>query len=1099
MRAITFWALGLLASACAVTASPAGRLPPAARNALTDEVILNRAVLLDAAIDVMALVAIAPPASPAEWDKQARALGGCLITCSPEIGYIRVRLPVEKLADFARLDGITAYRVDGSARSTQNVAIPARPAVVPVPEPTEIGPRLNLASLPAESPLSAAVSVGAPEFLRQHPTFDGRGVGVFIAEGTGFPHHPSLNRARDRQGGEIAKLAGVVVIPAVDAVGDPALRPLPTLLEQREQEVAPVKITTDASGRFRHRGRSCVAPAAGAYWIIEHLPRNGIFPLDYRVLVLWKEGERRAWVDYHGDGDFRRVRPLRDFNDSGEFGFLDRTVDSGPATPGLQPNSFFVVFDPKSGWPWFGAEGGGGHATAVASYVAGHEFGGGGIGSAAPSARIVYSFSGDRSYRVSRILESLIEAAKRPDVDILQAAISLNTFEKGESFDDLVMDRVIDRWQKPLFWSSGNSSAGVDSAEGGTSRLSAGVGGYVSRETLRALAGYEHLTKADYPLYSRGPTRIGLMKPDFLAPCIGLVPTAFGMTAGDIDHMPTALQPRPPPGYFVSSGTSCASPVAAAVCASLVSAAKQQGLPHEAARLLWAMKAGARFLPDWPANGQGAGLIELPAAWERFHRSAAWPLWRVAPQIEVSAPIAHRWQQILQQPPEGAGLYEREGWTAGQSACRTIKLTRRAGPKETLRYRLAWLGNKGTFSLDSKEARIDLPLDQEREVTVSISPASTGLHSAHLTLVDDTTGEPVHWISFAIVAAASLDAGREFSAEIRGSRGILESVSMPVSVPGGTRALRVEVTSEGGAFNLLTGSGPLQPEASVPANSMTTPTTLFSPDYFQKNARGVRLMAQPAAGVWEFVALDGKAAHIEKLPETLNRHMVKWTALAAGVDASIVPGEGPQTRVRLKLQNLMGKLEGARAAVEIGASRTSEHTAPGDGQPAVVPFTVEPFTQTLVLSAKAAGTALKLYVYRRGPEQQDQLLAIPLEATNRFQMRRPKPGNWCVVVRSDIGEAWDGAFTLEQIATFPSLGSVKNSSPANARVIGDTWEETVELTWRKDLLPAGFDPVALVEVRDEAGEKTERANSPDTVAQRPVALGWTVLPLPRAK
>ena len=48
----------------------------------------------------------------------------------------------------------------------------------------------------------------------------------------------------------------------------------------------------------------------------------------------------------------------------------------------------------------------------------------------------------------------------------------------------------------------------------------------------------------------------------------------------------------------------------------LISAAKQTGVPFDAARLRWAVTSSARYLSGYGAYEQGSGLFQIGSAWE---------------------------------------------------------------------------------------------------------------------------------------------------------------------------------------------------------------------------------------------------------------------------------------------------------------------------------------------------------------------------------------------------------------------------------------------------------------------------------------------------
>src|SRR5260370_15285682 len=160
--------------------------------------------------------------------------------------------------------------------------------------------------------------------------------------------------------------------------------------------------------------------------------------------------------------------------------------------------------------------------------------------------------------------------------------------------------------------------------------------------------------------------------------------------------------------------------MAAGGAALLISAAKQNHVAYSPERLRWAMRASAKYLPNYPAYRQGTGLLQLEAAW-KFLNSAV-----DSPEITAEAPVHHETSRFLKTPDRGLGLYERAGWTAGQSGERTITLTRRTGPVAPQHYQVSWLGNDGTFQT---RASVELPLSEPMSIRIRIQPRRSGVDS----------------------------------------------------------------------------------------------------------------------------------------------------------------------------------------------------------------------------------------------------------------------------------------------------------------------------------------------------------------------------------
>src|SRR5581483_3632034 len=186
-----------------------------------------------------------------------------------------------------------------------------------------------------------------------------------------------------------------------------------------------------------------------------------------------------------------------------------------------------------------------------------------------------------------------------------------------------------------------------------------------------------------------GPAGDGGLKPEILSPS-ELISTDAGYKPPEKRKGIYEL----PPGYSIAGGTSTAGPTASAAAALLISAAKQSNVPYDAARIRVALLSSARYIPAIPAYKQGNGLVQVEAAWKMLEAMNG----KFDPvEIQSRAPVRTAISGDLATPNEGRGIYEREGWSVGQSESRTITFTRKSGPAEAMTYRIEWVGNDGSY------------------------------------------------------------------------------------------------------------------------------------------------------------------------------------------------------------------------------------------------------------------------------------------------------------------------------------------------------------------------------------------------------------------
>jgi len=184
--------LAAVASACALyggshtaiaTAEAEGQAPPRDIFSRNDHLLIARAIA--GGVKTATILIAAKPDHIADVRRRVHALGGAVKYEADELGYLRVRVPLDRIgqldgpdievADFAASDQFgpsyhTVRPFMGIQRSTSS----GRQASADTPLQ-----RFELPHGTGESnPYSGTKDVGQPAFLAAHPTFDGRGVRV---------------------------------------------------------------------------------------------------------------------------------------------------------------------------------------------------------------------------------------------------------------------------------------------------------------------------------------------------------------------------------------------------------------------------------------------------------------------------------------------------------------------------------------------------------------------------------------------------------------------------------------------------------------------------------------------------------------------------------------------------------------------------------------------------------------------------------------------------------------------------------------------------------------------------------------------------------
>lgn len=1009
-----------------------------------------------------------------------------------ELGYFRVRARVDYALALTRNDQIDRFLIaqESSADSPYGSNLEINFSRLILPDAKEAKRRMEIDDLRAGAPELAVSSIGLAEFQSLHPSFDGRGTEVAIIEGVGVLDHPALQDDGRGNGRKIVRILSPHYYgpSPCRTEGNVANR----LYDSRES--GGVQVLTDKTGQFSAFGRTFTLPESGSFCAVEVELRKGGFlpPAGLRVAIVWRRGRHNAWVDVNGDGDLSHVAPTEDFNRGGKLVHIPTLRPSWEnkngvvytyETPSLP---VAMVFDDAGIPRLFGNEG---HATMTSSLAAARLF------SAAPEAGIVFVPANS----LATALEGVIQAAQDSEIGSISASIGYaQHMPTGQSFDAVLLDRVIRLYRKPVFWAAGDdpSEMGTVESQSAASRVMS-VGAYEAGETIEKLSG-QNPPQRDYVGESSwGPSALGGMKPNLLAPALGLAPIPCDAGPGLSEE--GAVQP--PRCYGITYATSAATPIAAGAALALISGASQLNVPHDANRVSWALMAGARYLPSWPAAAQGAGLLRLPEAWDLLFRARTVPEWRVSPDIKISAPIS---TPLCHSPSAGNGLYESEGWTQGDSGTRNITLVRRDGPDEPIIYDIELVADDKTFSLTGGSPNhITLRRDQPAQLHVSINAMEFGLHSAQLRLIDPQLKAPVIWISMVVIVAHRLNPDNHFAQSSTFTHNELLVPSMHfVDVPDGTQVLRAQAANLEHRFE-----ADVIPE---PGSSLhllwRLPNSTYAPPFLGdaswNSGRVSRSYPSPPYGTWQFVAWKRSLIDSKFTQETDH---LDFIALAADVRGSVAPGKvGPQT-VDVTSENRMGDLLSAKATLELGAmtERRIKNTSV-KGMPTVSQFYVNPGTKTLRVDVRPiAGSAEYrplLFDCTGKHEEGCDLWELPLISKQTYTIRNPSAGPWRIVVQDWKSMSQASPYVLRVIQTGERYGTVEDKAEPKPRGSGEKWSQQFLVRTAPIPFPPSATSVALIEVRDYGQEEAERNNLKDLtgeVPQRPVAVGESIVMLRR--
>lgn len=1028
--------------------------------------------------DARVLVA-SEPGRNADIAAMAGRIGGAVEYREDRVDYLRVRVPIQRVQELVDLEGIAAAGISMRTSDLQVLLLSGDRGKLAPAQDSPQPPRLSLrdtlpeewpprqSDLPLRRPYSPLQDVDAGGFGSATSPFDGRGVTVAVVDGYPDLLLPELQWAVTLNGKPTRKIADV--LNATDPADPLEDRHTPQWVRMQDSVTAEggslmygeMRYTAPRDGRFRigllnerlfDRRMLGLGLAAG------DLNRDGNpAGSDSLFAVLWDVGTGEVWVDTRQNHSFADEAAMLDYGVRYDVGILG---DDNTATDIRESVGFTIQTDSVRGFVSVNV-GVGLHGTMTAGAVVASRTGGGRFDGVAPGARLVMV---DRGRTLHGEIEAVIMAFQHPATDlvVLEQGIDPAYLPRdGSSVASIIYDRLVDLHDKLLLVPASNQPGLTTVAEPASGRRALAVNAYQSQESYFINSAIRVPERDNlHAAHSHGPGGNGRLKPDILAPSriISIQPAfAPGGSMGGLYQLP--------PGYFVGGGTSTAAPVAAGAVARLISAAKLTGVPYDADRLRRSITQSARFIPSIPAHKQGHGLVQVAAAWELL-RDLAFGGETV--RIESRAPVRSVLSGWLTPPNEGEGIFEREGWTAGDTATRVIHLTRRTGSAGPMPFRVRWLGNEaGTFAAADG---VMLPLDEEVALPVAITPAGTGVHSAILSL-EDAAGRTAHRILNTIVAADTfqVESGYSFTRSFLLPRPGVRSLFL--RVPSGAAVLLLEVAGGSKGWNLWFHP----PDAR---------RQLIFTEYAMHRRRGI---AEPAAGVWEITVTDdrdnwefddSRPDPPPDTPVTIQVTLLKADVsvqLSGGADlASAKSGEA----FNLSVQNRYGAFQGGLTTVPVGgALLRRREIARGDQH--VYSIHVPPGStmlrvQTQQLSDTDADVDLYLFDCSTGT-------CIPRKSgtgsgvDERVFVSQPAPGEWRVVV--DAASVPSGGTTYDYLDVIfhSGFGTIAASDASAPRNLGDRWNSAGHV-WIP-CSPPGREPYLRVPVRGHGIEGQVRLSA----------------------
>ena len=785
---------------------------------------------------VTVLVA-AKPGSGKSLKAAIKAAGGSVGRAEDHLGYVRATVPTTSVNALAQRSDVLAIDLNRTyATPNPQLAGPAGTAAAAIAPPG--------ATTPANNPYLPVNETGSVDFVATHPQWDGRGVTVGVLDSGVDLDHPALQRTT----------TGVPKVVDWVTATDPVIDSDPSWLRMDLVRTGPSftssGITWKApAGQFKFALFNESATAASEF--AGDLNRDG--DTKDRFGVLYASNDHRIWVDSNQNSDFTDEAPMSSYAQGRQVGHFG--VDN-PDTAVSERVPFVVQYREDVDLSPLGPSYVGkvadyvnlglvaaAHGTHVAGIIAGNGLFGGMMRGAAPGAQIVSSractFSGGCT--AVALTEGMIDLVTKHGADVVNVSIGgLTALNDDSDAIAVLYDELVRQYNVQIVVSAGNDGPGVNTVSSpSTSDSVISVAASVSKKTWWSNYGAE--VRAGQGMFSfsaRGPAENGGMKPTLSAPGAAISTVPMWQMGQPVPETGYTL----PPGYAMYNGTSMAAPQAVGSAALLLSAAKATATTVTAKGLRTALIDGATLIDNIPTAAQGAGLINVPDAWNELAAGVD------TGDYTVSAPVCTTLSHLLAVPHKGKGVFNRclpdqGGQQVGQSKRYDVTVTRTSGAGR-VRHELSWTGNDGTFSAPSA---VTLGTGEASSIAVTATPTTPGLHSAILR-IDDKSTTGIDLLVPVTVVVADQQAAPTHAVVKTGSVRRGTSTSFFVPVPEGVANVQLALEGVGDGQVRVTAIDPTG--MPVDSNASNRCYTNYS-DPKACNPTD-RSYTDPMSGVWEF-------------------------------------------------------------------------------------------------------------------------------------------------------------------------------------------------------------------------------------------------------
>lgn len=552
-------------------------------------------------------------------------------------------------------------------------AAPVRPAE-PAP-PTELTPAQDASLLQGFLPKE---DLGILDFLREHPTADGRGIVVAILDTGVDLAHEALQRTSTGEPKIIDVYDGTddgyVPLPVQTTVGSAPLRGLSGrtlnlpaglpgdtivrlgIIVDRDDFPGGLAQRRHAERRAawreeKERWEAAAADSSGERTdairaAFETLIDGDADPGDrFDVAAIRRGNVWEVRIDTDADGDLAEETALHPFREAQEIAFFPDPAHLAVALERIAPDasSIFLFFDE------------GGHGTHVAGIVGGFYGPDDPLNGLAPGCQIIAAKVGNGRMGGATSHNSISKCAQWAvdhGADVINISFGGGSFfQDGREDGARFLDELVEKTGVIICTSAGNSGPALSTlGTPGTAKRIFSWGASISKKTQQTNYSALDPRRDDmFQFSSRGPLLDGDPGIDFISPGAALSTLPSWMLVKSESW----------------NGTSMASPQGAGFCAAVLSACRQEGIPVTPDRLRRAMRAGARRLDGIPVIEQGGGMPQaLPTLDACARLATVYPtkaiVGRAAHDRDAARPVVGYVVSVANATGTGGGYYERD-------------------------------------------------------------------------------------------------------------------------------------------------------------------------------------------------------------------------------------------------------------------------------------------------------------------------------------------------------------------------------------------------------------------------------------------------------